>query len=129
MKFNIKNINDLRDEIKSDLKPQNKTEDIRKWYYDIIRKSKIKTKSVPLLKCKNWSLDKEGNIRHNSGYFYKVEGVRVLKSFRREVNKGWDQPMFTEPEYDGGILGLLKKNFKFRFKTILLKFRNYFSSR
>ena len=34
----------------------------------------------------------------------------VIKSFKREVNKGWDQPMFTEPGYDGGILGLLKKD-------------------
>ena len=47
---------------------------------------------------------------HTSGSFYKVEGIRVIKSFKREVNKGWDQPMFTEPGYDGGILGLLKKN-------------------
>ena len=46
---------------------------------------------------------------HDSGSFYKVEGVRIINSFRREINKGWDQPMFTEPGYDGGILGLLKK--------------------
>ena len=47
---------------------------------------------------------------HTSGSFYRVEGIRVIKSFKREVNKGWDQPMFTEPGYDGGILGLLKKD-------------------
>ena len=45
-----------------------------------------------------------------SGSFYRVEGVRVLNSFNREVKSGWDQPMFTEPGYNGGILGLRKKN-------------------
>mgnify|MGYP001181725918 CR=1 FL=1 len=112
MKFKINNLKSLRDELESDLKPQNKIEDIRKWYYGIIKKSKIKTKVIPLSKCRNWSLDKKGKIIHNSGHFYRVEGVRVLKSFNREINKGWDQPMFTEPGYDGGILGLLKKDFK-----------------
>jgi len=33
----------------------------------------------------------------------------VLNSYKREAKSGWDQPMFTEPGYDGGILGLLKK--------------------
>ena len=46
---------------------------------------------------------------HDSGSFYKVEGVRIINSFKREINNGWDHPMFTEPGYDGGILGLLKK--------------------
>ena len=46
---------------------------------------------------------------HDSGSFYKVEGVRIIKTLDVEINKGWDQPMFTEPGYDGGILGLLKK--------------------
>ena len=59
-------------------------------------------------KCKNWKISKKGFISHSSGFFYKVEGVRILKSFNREAKGGWDQPMLTEPGYDGGILGLLK---------------------
>ena len=112
MKFKIKNLKNLWNEVESDFKPQNKTEDIKKWYFETIKKSKIKTKVIPHLKCRDWSINKKGKITHNSGYFYKVEGIRVVKSFKREINKGWDQPMFTEPGYDGGILGLLKKDFK-----------------
>jgi oxidase EvaA len=54
-------------------------------------------------------MNNDGHIAHSSGSFYKVEGIRILKSFNREIKGGWDQPMFTEPGFDGGILGLLKK--------------------
>ena len=40
-------------------------------------------------------------MKHDSGSFYKVEGIRVLKSFNRETDNNWDQPMFTEPGFDG----------------------------
>jgi oxidase EvaA len=100
----------LRNEIASDIKPLNTTREIISWYKDIIKKSKVKIKTIPLAKCDNWSFNNKGQMVHKSGSFYKVEGVRVLKSFKREINFGWDQPMFTEPGYDGGILGLLKTN-------------------
>ena len=110
MKIKKKEIERLRGELITNFKPINSTLEIKKWYKNIIKKSKIKIKSIPLTKCKNWKFNSKGQIVHNSGSFYKVEGVRVINSFRREINKGWDQPMFTEPGYDGGILGLLKKN-------------------
>lgn len=100
----------LRNEIISDIKPLNTTKEIISWYKSIIKKSKVKIKTIPLTKCNNWSFNGKGQMVHRSGSFYKVEGVRVLKSFNREINFGWDQPMFTEPGYDGGILGLLKTN-------------------
>ena len=110
MKIKKKEIERLRGELITNFKPINSTLEIKKWYKNIIKKSKIKIKSIPLTKCKNWRFNSKGQIVHNSGSFYKVEGVRVINSVRREINKGWDQPMFTEPGYDGGILGLLKKN-------------------
>ena len=100
----------LRNEIASDIKPLNTTKEIISWYKSIIKKSRVKIKTIPLAKCDNWSFNNKGQMVHKSGSFYKVEGVRVLKSFKREINFGWDQPMFTEPGYDGGILGLLKTN-------------------
>ena len=57
-------------------------------------------------------IHKKNVMKHDSGSFYKVEGVRVLKSFNRETDNTWDQPMFTEPGFDGGILGLLRKKIK-----------------
>jgi oxidase EvaA len=100
----------LRNEIINEIKPLNTTKEIISWYKSIIKKSKVKIKTIPLAECNNWNFNKKGQMVHKSGSFYKVEGVRVLKSFNREINFGWDQPMFTEPGYDGGILGLLKTN-------------------
>ena len=110
MKTKKKEIVKLRNELITNSKTLHSNTEIKKWYKNIIRKSKIKIKSIPLTKCADWQFNSKGQMVHNSGSFYKVEGVRVINSFRREINKGWDQPMFTEPGYDGGILGLLKKN-------------------
>ena len=109
MKTSNKVILKLRNELLIKQKPLHTTKEIKTWYKKIIKKSKVKIKIIPLDQCKNWKLNKKGQISHASGSFYKVEGVRILKSFNREVKGGWDQPMFTEPGYDGGILGLLKK--------------------
>ena len=110
MKTSKKIIKTLRNELDKNFKSLHTTGDIKNWYKKIIKRSKIKIKIIPLNKCKNWKVNKKGFISHSSGSFYRVEGVRVLNSFIREVKSGWDQPMFTEPGYNGGILGLLKKN-------------------
>ena len=110
MKIKKNEILKLRNELSGNYKSLNSIKDIKGWYKNIIKKSKIKIKTIPLNKCNNWKINTQGQMIHTSGSFYKVEGIRVIKSFKREVNKGWDQPMFTEPGYDGGILGLLKKN-------------------
>ncbi len=109
MKPSKKIIYALRSELNKNFKPLHKMDDIKSWYKKIIKQSKIKIKTIPLNKCKNWKVNKKGFISHTSGSFYRVEGVRVLNSYKREAKGGWDQPMFTEPGYDGGILGLLKK--------------------
>ena len=109
MKTSNKIIKSLRYELDKKYKPLHTTNDIKSWYKKVIKESKIKIKTIPLNKCQNWKLNKKGFISHSSGSFYRVEGVRVLSSFKREAKGGWDQPMFTEPGYDGGILGLLKK--------------------
>ncbi len=44
----------------------------------------------------------KGNVRHKSGQFFGVEGVRIESGDLREV-ASWDQPIYTQPE--GGILG------------------------
>ena len=110
MKTKKNEILKLRNELSTNFKSLSTTKDIKKWYKKIIKKSNIKTKTIPLLKCNNWKINNKGQMVHNSGSFFKIEGVRIINSFRREINRGWDQPMFTEPGYDGGILGLLKKN-------------------
>ena len=109
MKISSKEIKKLRAELNSKKKPLHTTKEIKLWYRKIIKQANIKIKTIPLKKCNSWKMNANGHIAHSSGSFYKVEGVRVLKSFNREIKEGWDQPMFTEPGFDGGILGLLKK--------------------
>ena len=109
MKISTKEVIKLRAELNSNKKPLHTTREIKVWYRKIIKKANIKIKTIPLRKCKSWKMNNDGHITHSSGSFYKVEGIRVLNSFNREIEGGWDQPMLTEPGFDGGILGLLKK--------------------
>tara|TARA_B100001093_G_C26788579_1_gene997873 strand:- start:921 stop:1628 length:708 start_codon:yes stop_codon:yes gene_type:complete len=109
MKTSQREIQKLRDELYAKQCSLHSYNEIKSWYKTIIKKSDVKIKTIPLKECKKWRFNKNGQISHISGSFYKVEGVRVLKSFNREIKGGWDQPMFTEPGFDGGILGLLKK--------------------
>ncbi len=56
-----------------------------------------------------WSVDSNsGNIKHESGGFFEVIGIKASNTFDREVGKkGWTQPMIAKNP--GGILGILMK--------------------
>ena len=56
-----------------------------------------------------WSVDSDsGNIKHESGGFFEVIGVKASNTFDREVGKkGWTQPMIGKNP--GGILGIIMK--------------------
>ena len=109
MRIKNKKILILRNELFSLKKPKHSLNNIKKWYSDIIKNSKVRVKKIDLIDCKDWSFSKK-NIVHKSNKFFKVEGLRVVNSYKREVNVGWDQPILTEPNFKGGILGLMRKN-------------------
>jgi oxidase EvaA len=67
---------------------------------------RFKADLIGLDGVRGWSRDEEGNVRHNSGQFFGVEGVRIESGDVREV-ASWDQPIYTQPE--GGILALLTR--------------------
>ncbi len=67
---------------------------------------RFKADLIGLDEVRDWSRDEGGNVRHKSGQFFGVEGVRVESGDAREV-ASWDQPIFTQPE--GGILALLTR--------------------
>jgi dTDP-4-dehydro-6-deoxy-alpha-D-glucopyranose 2,3-dehydratase len=66
----------------------------------------FKADLIGLDAVRGWSRDEQGNVRHKSGQFFGVEGVRVESGDLREV-ASWDQPIYTQPE--GGILGLIAR--------------------
>jgi oxidase EvaA len=108
MKLDKKIIENLRKEIYTENKSINSLRKIKKWYRNIIKKSKVKVIKINLTECNDWEISNK-NIKHKTNKFFKVEGIRVVKSYNREVSSGWDQPILTEPNFKGGILGLMRK--------------------
>ena len=83
------------------------------WYQAAVEANLMTTSMIPLDQCRGWSLCPEtGSYVHESGEFFRVDGVRVSASPSREVTAGWDQPILTQVGHDGGILGLLRKRFE-----------------
>lgn len=66
----------------------------------------FKADLIGLDDVRGWSRDEKGNVRHKSGQFFGIEGVRIESGDLREV-ASWDQPIYTQPE--GGILGLIAR--------------------
>jgi oxidase EvaA len=71
------------------------------------RETKFSARLIGVSELQSWDSGGEtGNIHHESGGFFSVEGVRINSVGLREVNE-WDQPIFTQKE--GGILALICK--------------------
>lgn len=86
--------------------------DVRQWYADSCAACEMAVTTIPLLECRSWSFCPEtGAFVHDSGEFFRVEGLRTGQSSDREVVGGWDQPILTQVGYDGGILGLVRMRF------------------
>jgi len=61
---------------------------------------------IPLDKMRLWHFDSQtGNLVHNTGHFFSIEGVRIKTNWRNIPT--WDQPIINQPEI--GLLGILAK--------------------
>src|SRR5882757_7332733 len=71
-------------------------------------RSSIRFKSdlIGLDQVRDWSRDEQGNVRHKSGQFFRIEGARVESGDVREVAT-WDQPIMTQS--DGGVLAMVAR--------------------
>jgi oxidase EvaA len=76
------------------------------WREERCRTVRFKADLIGLDEVRGWSRDAEGNVRHKTGQFFGVEGVRIESGDLREV-ASWDQPIYTQPE--GGVLGLIAR--------------------
>lgn len=82
----------------------------RAWFLEQRDRCTMRVEDIPLNDCRGWLTDPvTGNITHESGDFFMVQGVRVTLSADREVTSGWDQPILTQIGYDGGLLGILRQ--------------------
>lgn len=83
-----------------------------RWYEDCCAANEMCYSRIPLSQCRKWSICPDsGSIVHESGDFFRVDGIRVSPNSTREVLGGWDQPILTQVGFDGGILGLIRKRF------------------
>ncbi|WFU18980.1 NDP-hexose 2,3-dehydratase family protein [Bradyrhizobium sp. CB3481] len=76
------------------------------WREERCQAIRFKADLIGLDEVRGWSHDAKGNVRHQTGQFFAVEGVRVESGALREV-ASWDQPIYTQVE--GGVLGLISR--------------------
>jgi len=87
----------------------NKLDYIIEWFNKKREESDMIVKEIGIDELEKWNTDSNsGNIKHESGGFFEVIGVKVSNTFDREVGKkGWTQPMIAKNP--GGILGIIMK--------------------
>jgi oxidase EvaA len=82
-----------------------RTEDFDAWLAGRRHAHRFIVERVPLTRIKGWSVEPDsGNIVHDSGRFFSVEGLHVAIDGHE-----WQQPIIVQPEV--GILGILAKEF------------------
>lgn len=69
---------------------------------------RVNIETTRFSKLSQWSFEEgTGNLRHESGKFFSIEGVNVRTNFNRI--RQWSQPIINQPEV--GILGIIAKEF------------------
>ncbi|MEW6614408.1 MAG: NDP-hexose 2,3-dehydratase family protein [Thermodesulfobacteriota bacterium] len=78
------------------------------WFNSRKTSHRFSVEQIPFNEFDNWYFESQSrNLVHNSGKFFKVEGIRVNTNFGHI--KKWDQPIINQPEI--GILGIITKEF------------------
>ena len=86
----------------------NSIDDFDVWFENYYKNHKYSVELIPLNKLNGWDVDPtSGNIKHSTGKFYSIEGLKVKTSFGK--TNYWEQPIINQPEI--GILGFLTKTF------------------
>lgn len=82
--------------------------DVVAWVGQRRKAHRFSVRQVPLDALEDWRVDPEtGNLRHATGRFFSVEGLRVRASYPAAAI--FHQPIVNQPEI--GILGILAKRF------------------
>ena len=101
---------ELRKKILLTQNKENKNIDnILKWLKQRNKINKMRVSKVSVNALDNWYLKKNGNLFHESGQFFSVEGVKVKNAVERETSS-WSQPILNQKH--GGILAILTRTNK-----------------
>tara|TARA_Y100001936_G_scaffold246397_1_gene290292 strand:- start:1060 stop:1809 length:750 start_codon:yes stop_codon:yes gene_type:complete len=87
----------------------NKLDYVIEWFNKKREESDMVVEEIGINDLDKWYVDSDtGNIKHESGGFFEVIGVKASNTFEREVGKkGWTQPMIAKNP--GGILGIIMR--------------------
>ena len=86
--------------------PFNTTDQVLAWIREQNKKILVDVQQIPFVKMQPmWSFDEEGNLRHASGKFFSIEGIRVRTNYGNVSE--WEQPIINQPEI--GYLGIITK--------------------
>lgn len=80
------------------------TSEILEWFQDRQAAHQFSLQQIPFSQMDRWSLDDvSGNLCHESGKFFSIEGIRVHTNWGSIPT--WDQPVINQPEI--GYLGFI----------------------
>ncbi len=86
--------------------PFNTTSEVLNWLEERNRSVKVEIRTAGFSQLDQWLFDEErGNLRHASGKFFSIDGVRVKTNYG--LVQEWEQPIINQPEV--GILGIITK--------------------
>ena len=79
------------------------------WKNKLQKKVRTTSKIINLKECNSWYFDKNSNLHHESGQFFKIKGVKTEGATGREVHS-WTQPILTQKH--GGVLAFISRQTK-----------------
>ena len=82
-------------------------QELREWIQLRNQQVAVNVEQIPLSQMDGWHTDEDGNLRHNSGHFFSIEGIHVQTDVGFVAE--WDQPIINQPEI--GYLGIIAKEF------------------
>lgn len=86
--------------------PYNSTEQVLDWIREQNRKILVNIRQISFKEMEPmWQFDAEGNLRHATGKFFSIEGIRVRTNYGNVAE--WEQPIINQPEI--GYLGIITK--------------------
>lgn len=79
-------------------------ESVLTWLQSKRQAVQVTVRQIPITEMEQWAYDDvEGMIRHASGKFFSIDGVRIHTNYG--LKHTWDQPLINQPEI--GFLGIL----------------------
>lgn len=82
-------------------------EDVRSWIWKRNRDVVVDVQLVPFKEMRDWHVEPDGSICHDSGKFFSIQGIHVETDYG--AVSSWEQPIINQPEI--GYLGILAKEF------------------